>query len=123
MRWRRFALMWGYGLDIDYDIRELVAMRVKALRKARGESSRALSRQLGYGHGFISEIERLQREMSYHALWKVAEHFNTSIDALVGPPRTLAEHQWMIQKVAARAAVSGRPGQPASGRRSRSTDE
>jgi hypothetical protein len=60
--------MWGYGLDLDYDIRVLVAARIKAMRLRANKGSRELSRELGYAHGYISQVERFQRELSYHAL-------------------------------------------------------
>lgn len=109
---RRFRHMWGYGVELDIDIRELVAKRVKALRRRARKGSRELSRELGYGHGFISEVERRQRELSYRALWTLANYFDTTVEAIVGPPRTRAEHEWMVQRINARSQVTTTPAAP-----------
>jgi transcriptional regulator with XRE-family HTH domain len=110
--------MWGYGLDLDYDIRILVAARIKAMRRRANKGSRELSRELGYAHGYISQVERFQRELSYHALWKLANIFNTTVEAIVGPPRTREEHEWMLKRVKERADEAQQTGVPA-GRRPR----
>ena len=103
--------MWGYGVDFDYDIRVLVAKRVKALRTRAGLRSRDLSIKLGYGHSFISEVERLNRELSYHAIWKLADLMQVSVEAIVGPPRTKEEHAWIAGRAEAllrQAATTGK---------------
>lgn len=93
----------------------LVAKRVKALRTRAGLRSRDLSIKLSYGLRFISEVERMNRELSYCAIWKLADLMQVSVDAIVGPPRTKEERDWIAGRSAdllRQAATNGKNSDP-----------
>lgn len=100
-----FGAMWGYEGVTDVDIRLLAARRVRQWRRARGQSTRALSVQLGFAPNYMSEFEHGQRRAPFLTLWALAAHFERTIEELLGPPRTRDEHEWFLHQVANRAPI------------------
>ena len=59
-------------------------MKLKQLRRARGESQEELARATGVTQNTISRLERGEREARVSTLRKLAEHFGVSVAELLG---------------------------------------
>ena len=79
--------------------KEIFAIRVKKLRKARGEQQKELAEAIGATQATISDIENGRkatsfgrRTTSFENLASICTHYNVSADYLLGlidEPRTL----------------------------------
>lgn len=72
--------------------REIFAIRVKKLRKARGEQQKELAEAIGATQATISDIENGRKTTSFDRLAAICQHYNVSADYLLGlidEPRTL----------------------------------
>lgn len=72
--------------------KEIFAIRVKKLRKARGEQQKELAEAIGATQATISDIENGRKATSFDRLAAICQHYNVSADYLLGlidEPRTL----------------------------------
>ena len=72
--------------------KENFAIRVKKLRKARGEQQKELAEAIGATQATISDIENGRKATSFDRLAAICQHYNVSADYLLGlidEPRTL----------------------------------
>jgi transcriptional regulator with XRE-family HTH domain len=68
-------------------------MRVRKLRKARGEQQKDLADAIGATQATISDIENGRRATSFDKLAAICQHYNVSADYLLGlidEPRPLS---------------------------------
>ena len=64
--------------------REIFAIRVKKLRKARGEQQKELAEAIGATQATISDIENGRKTTSFDRLAAICQHYNVSADYLLG---------------------------------------
>ena len=72
--------------------KEIFAIRVKKLRKARGEQQKELAEAIGATQATISDIENGRKATFFDRLAAICQHYNVSADYLLGlidEPRTL----------------------------------
>ena len=72
--------------------KEVFAIRVKKLRKARGEQQKELAEAIGATQATISDIENGRKATSFDRFAAICQHYNVSADYLLGlidEPRTL----------------------------------
>ena len=72
--------------------KENFAIRVKKLRKARGEQQKELAEAIGATQATISDIENGRKATSFDRFAAICQHYNVSADYLLGlidEPRTL----------------------------------
>lgn len=72
--------------------KEIFAIRVKKLRKARGEQQKELAEAIGATQATISDIENGRKATSFDRFAAICQHYNVSADYLLGlidEPRTL----------------------------------
>ena len=72
--------------------KEIFAIRVKKLRKARGEQQKELAEAIGATQATISDIENGRKSTSFDRFAAICQHYNVSADYLLGlidEPRTL----------------------------------
>ena len=59
-------------------------MRVRKLRKARGEQQKDLADAIGATQATVSDIENGRRATSFDKLAAICQHYNVSADYLLG---------------------------------------
>ena len=59
-------------------------MRVRKLRKARGEQQKDLAEAIGATQATVSDIENGRRATSFDKLAAICRHYNVSADYLLG---------------------------------------
>ena len=64
--------------------KDIFCMRVKKLRKARGEQQKDLAKAIGATQASISDIENGQKTTSFDKLAAICQHYNVSADYLLG---------------------------------------
>ena len=72
--------------------KEIFAIRVKKLRKERGEQQKELAEAIGATQATISDIENGRKATSFDRFAAICQHYNVSADYLLGlidEPRTL----------------------------------
>ena len=72
--------------------KEIFEIRVKKLRKARGEQQKELAEAIGATQATISDIENGRTATSFDRFAAICQHYNVSADYLLGlidEPRTL----------------------------------
>ena len=73
--------------------KDVFCMRVRKLRKARGEQQKDLADAIGATPATISDIENGRRATSFDKLAAICQHYNVSADYLLGlidEPRPLS---------------------------------
>ena len=76
--------------------KDVFCMRVKKLRKSRGEQQTDLAAAIGATQATISDIENGRRATSFDKLAAICIHYNVSADYLLGlidEPRPLNEEK------------------------------
>lgn len=63
---------------------EVFAQRIKALREAKGLTTRLMGEELGVSHVAISYYENCKREPTLSVMEAYAKYFNVSVDYLIG---------------------------------------
>ena len=64
--------------------RDVFCMRVRKLRKSRGEQQKDLADAIGVTQATISDIENGRRATSFDKLAAICQHYNVSADYLLG---------------------------------------
>ncbi|MCI8423960.1 MAG: helix-turn-helix transcriptional regulator [Lawsonibacter sp.] len=64
--------------------KDVFCMRVKKLRKARGEQQQELADAIGVTQSTVSDIENGRRTTSFEKLAAICQHYNISADYLLG---------------------------------------
>jgi len=64
--------------------KDVFCMRVKKLRKSRGEQQKDLADAIGATQATISDIENGRRATSFDRLAAICRHYNVSADYLLG---------------------------------------
>ena len=64
--------------------KDVFCMRVKKLRKSRGEQQTDLAAAIGATQATISDIENGRKATSFHRLAAICIHYNVSADYLLG---------------------------------------
>lgn len=64
--------------------KDIFCMRVKKLRKARGEQQKDLAKAIGATQASISDIENGRKTTSFDKLAAICQHYNVSADYLLG---------------------------------------
>lgn len=64
--------------------KDVFCMRVRKLRKARGEQQKDLADAIGATQATISDIENGRRATSFDKLAAICQHYNVSADYLLG---------------------------------------
>ncbi len=83
-------------------LRKALGKELKARRKAQGLSLRALSARAKVSLGFLSEIERGQKEVSSELLNAIVEALNTPLSEVVlkaGASIATQEHNAVVVKM------------------------
>jgi transcriptional regulator with XRE-family HTH domain len=98
--------------------REIIAERIKRLRKARKITSTELAERIGLSRTAISQIERKKSAPSVEVLCKIAQVLDCTPDYLLGftdepRPKVPVEHlwpegAWLIRKAAELLDSTGR---------------
>ena len=76
--------------------KDVFCMRVKKLRKSRGEQQTELATAIGATQATISDIENGRRATSFDRLAAICIHYNVSADYLLGlvdEPRPLNDEK------------------------------
>jgi repressor LexA len=63
---------------------EVFSKNIKALREAKGLSTRAMGEEIGVSHVAISYYENCKREPTLSVMEAYSKYFNVSIDYLIG---------------------------------------
>jgi len=74
----------------DTGIIGLVALNVRALRKAAGLSQEELAHEARIDRTYISQVERRQRNITVSVLARIARALGTTADKLLMPPPAAA---------------------------------
>ena len=74
----------------DSRIIEIVALNVRAARKAIGLSQEELAHEADIDRTYISQVERKQRNLTISVLARIARALATTPDKLLQPPSTLS---------------------------------
>ena len=72
--------------------KDVFCIRVRKLRKARGEQQKDLADAIGATQATVSDIENGRRATSFDKLAAICQHYNVSADYLLGlidEPRSL----------------------------------
>lgn len=64
--------------------KDVFCMRVRKLRKARGEQQKDLAEAIGATQATVSDIENGRRATSFDKLAAICRHYNVSADYLLG---------------------------------------
>ena len=64
--------------------KDVFCMRVRKLRKARGEQQKDLADAIGATQATVSDIENGRRATSFDKLAAICQHYNVSADYLLG---------------------------------------
>ena len=64
--------------------KEIFCIRVKKLRKGRGEQQKDLAEAIGAAQASISDIENGRKATSFDKLAAICRHYNVSADYLLG---------------------------------------
>ena len=64
--------------------KDVFCMRVRKLRKARGEKKKDLADAIGATQATVSDIENGRRATSFDKLAAICQHYNVSADYLLG---------------------------------------
>jgi transcriptional regulator with XRE-family HTH domain len=70
----------------DSQIIEIVALNVRAARKATGLSQEELAHEADLDRTYISQVERKQRNVTISVLARIAKALRTTPDRLLIPP-------------------------------------
>ncbi len=64
--------------------KDVFCMRVRKLRKSRGEQQKDLAEAIGATQATVSDIENGRRATSFDKLAAICQHYNVSADYLLG---------------------------------------
>ncbi|NBI10523.1 XRE family transcriptional regulator [Colidextribacter sp. OB.20] len=64
--------------------KDVFCIRVRKLRKARGEQQKDLADAIGATQATVSDIENGRRATSFDKLAAICQHYNVSADYLLG---------------------------------------
>ncbi len=64
--------------------KDIFCIRVKKLRKGRGEQQKDLAEAIGAAQASISDIENGRKATSFDKLAAICRHYNVSADYLLG---------------------------------------
>ena len=90
---------------------ESFGLRLRRLRKARGETQPELAKLLGLSRSAVSMYESGEREPKYELLTMIAAHYEVDLDYLLGRDRPSAESEDPDIRMIARAGRKMTPAQ------------
>ena len=90
---------------------ESFGLRLRRLRKARGETQPELARLLGLSRSAVSMYESGEREPKYELLTAIAAHYEVDLDYLLGRDLPAAESEDPDIRMIARAGRKMTPEQ------------